>query len=507
VGRGGARGEMPLLLVTTVLLIAVVPGDRLPFLRGPAPYPPEWQWEYRNEPTSGHFLPALAAGSALLLLLAASGSRAARRHPRLTATLMLAGASGLGPALQLGLLDLEPGRALPTLFARAVYRTGSSFYTLAVSDEAHDPVEFLRRHADLLPRLQKTAKHAATHPPGPVLYYRALLGLCESSAPVRKLVLAAADMEPVNPHRPRPSHSPAGRAAAVLGGALIAVLCAGVAWPLAWWAHSLGCDPLAAARVGVLWNLVPGPLLVLPMFDQVLALPVAVAAAALAAAVSRGDARPVRWPLVLLAGVAGGVALFFSYGAPAFLAISGLAAIAPALSRRRTSSRSTVTTALLAAAVSAIVFLLPAAFGHHPLVSARTALAIHRDAYTLPRSYPLWLFFNLLDLALFVGVPLALLLALRSVRSGSKVWSGGKYAAGDLLRLAVAAGLALLLFSGQTRGEVGRIWIPLMPAMLMGALMPSDPSREEAFGVGESLAVGAMLLTLALVFRTWWRIP
>ena len=65
---------------------------------------------------------------------------------------------------------------------------------------------------------------------------------------------------------------------------------------------------------------------------------------------------------------------------------------------------------------AALVVLLPMAWGHEPIAAARTALAIHREAYTQPRSYATWLLFNPLDLAIFGGVPVVVVGLLRLAR-------------------------------------------------------------------------------------------
>ena len=94
------------------------------------------------------------------------------------------------------------------------------------------------------------------------------------------------------------------------------------------------------------------------------------------------------------------------------------------------------------------------AWGHEPIAAARTALAIHREAFTQPRSYATWLLFNPLDLAIFAGVPVIVVGLLRLARPAA---ARGPF---DRMRAALAAGLALLLLSGTVRGEIGRIAIP-----------------------------------------------
>ncbi len=454
------RGRLALvvpagLVVLTAFVLLAVAFDRPPQIRGPAPYPPEWQWSLRGEPTSGRFaLPVLAAAGLLgLLVLSASGR--ARARPRRSARAILAAATLGGFALSVGLLGLEPAGAAATLAARTMSVSWTSYYTVALSPDAADPLDFLDRHAVLLPHLPK---HAATHPPGPVLYYRALVAIVGSS--------------------PR-------QTAALVGALLLTLLGVATAWPVAAIAAHLSGDDLAGARTGVLWTLLPGPVLFIPQFDQALALPVAGTAALLLAAAAEPRA-PARLARSVGAGAAAGIALFVSYGAVAFLAVTALAVLAvTGLSRRA------LTVGVLAAAVSVALIASTTLLGHDPIAAARMALAIHRETYTRPRSYALWLPFNLLDLSLFLGPPVAVLFALRVVNSP--------------LARTVAAGLPVLLLSGATRGEVGRLWIPLMPLLLVGAVArPAGADGDAAPSLREALLLGALLAAVDLVLRTRW---
>jgi hypothetical protein len=259
-------------------------------------------------------------------------------------------------------------------------------------------------------------------------------------------------------------------------------------------AHA-GCEPLAAARVALLWALLPGPVLMTPMLDQALCLPVAAATACLAAALAAPAERA--WRLAALAGGFGGVAVFLSYGAPVFLAFGGVAALAVGIDARG-RLRQAATLAALATVVTTALWLLPALWGHRPLASVVTALAIHRDEYTLPRSYPLWLVFNLVDLAMFLGVPVAWAWTVRNLRA----LRGRSVEPSDRLRIATALALTVLLLSGQTRGEVGRIWLPLMPPLLVAALArPGGPTRREA------VVCAACLAALCLAMGVFWQVP
>lgn len=465
--------EWRVALVVSVVAIAAVLLDVTPLLRGPAPYPPEWQWDLRTAETSGW--PAVVVVAAALIALVIRAPRPA---------IGLSSAVALGWLFQLSLAGLEPAGAARTLMERTLSRTSTSYLTVAASDDARDVAAFLDHHAELLPGMQKAAKHAATHPPGPVLFYRALVGLFEAAPGAGDALLAAAGVDPEAGRRPG-----AVRAAALAGPLLITLLCAAAAWPLHGLARRGGMDAASAVRVAALWPLLAGPALMAPHFDQLLALPVTAAAALLASAIASTGRSAVA--LAIAAGLCAGLAMQISYGAAAFLAIAGAAALALVAT---TAARAAIAVGG-AIAACAFVLALPMAWGHDPIAAARTALAIHREAYTAPRSYATWLLFNPLDLALFGGVPVAVVGLARLARSPG---------AFDRLRVTVAAALVLLLVSGTVRGELGRIAIPLMPVLLLAAL--GRDGAAEALGREEAGLAAVLLAALTLAIAARWSV-
>ncbi|HUG53056.1 MAG TPA: hypothetical protein VMR21_05625 [Vicinamibacteria bacterium] len=499
-----SRLERRLWVLATAAFLLAAAGDRVPLVRGPAPYPPEWQWPLREAPWTGPWWPAVLCAGGILGLLAASASAPARARPRSSSRLLLLVGTVFGLAFPLALVAGEGDGPLRTLFGRVAYRTATSYYTVAIAPEAADPFEFLRRHHELLPGFRKGAKHAATHPPGPVLVYRALLEVSERSPRLMRAVLRLAGLPESNPRRARLEHPPAARAAGVMGALLILAGAVLTAWVVAGLAVALGCGALPAARLGLLWLLLPGPVLMLPQFDQFLALLVSLATFALLRAL-RPDAprRGVGWSVA--AGLLGGAATALSYGAPAFLAIGGISALCAARARALTWAEG-LRRCAVAGAVTFLTFLAPALAGHHPFASAREALRIHREFFTEPRSYVLWLAFDPLDLAVFVGLPVALALLWGTVAAARRLVAHASLGVEEAFRLGAVAALALLLLSGQTRGEVGRIWIPIMPLLLVAALARAPRAGAEGGpSAATALLIAALLVPVDLALAAWWR--
>ncbi len=483
--------EWRIALIVSVLAVAAVLLDWTPLLRGPAPYPPEWRWDLRAGATSGRWLAVLATGATLAAL--AGLSSAGGRRP----AVVVAAAVAVGWMFQLSLVGLEGAGVPRTLMERALSRTATSYLTVAESDDARDPAAFLDHHAERLPEMQKAAKHAATHPPGPVLFYRGLIGLFEAAPAAATALLTAGGIDPDAGRRPASV-----RAAALAGPLLILFLCAAAAWPVAALARAGGLDAPRAARLAALWPLLPGPALMAPHFDQMLALPVTAAAALLASAAS-SEGRPLI-ARAQAAGLCAGIAMQVSYGAAAFVVIAGAAALA--LTARIDRWRPLVSTVAWAVGACGLVILLPVAWGHEPIAAARAALAIHREAYTQPRSYATWLLFNPLDLAIFAGIPVVVVGLIRLARP-ARARGPGLQSPFDRMRATLAAGLTLLLLSGTVRGEIGRIAIPLMPALLVASLgPPGDPAVDPGPTAGETALAAVLLAALTAAIASRWAV-
>lgn len=491
------RREWPAVLALSALTLLAVVTDPVPALRGPAPYPPEWRWDLRGGPTSGRWAPVMVTAGALTLLAWVSGSSAARRHPRRAAALLLAGAVVTGFAFHLALLALEPEGAGAALMRRATSRTVTSYYTVAVSPDADSPAALLDEHAERLFEWKKAAKHAATHPPGPILFYRGVLGLCRAAPALCAAAQSAFGIAPEGGRREADA-----RATALVAPLLVIVLGALVPWPIAVLARLGGADPLAAARIGLSCQVVPAACLFSPHFDPLLALPVAGAAALVARSVPDVNGIRIHWALA--GGLVAGIAVQMSYGAAVMAAIAvtaaiGLVADASGAGGRR---RAAVAVSIATVAATAVV-ALPMIWGHEPVLAARRALSIHRETYTAPRDYRLWLLFNPLDLAIFLGVPLAMMAAVATWGAARATHPRSGF---ERFRLATAAGLVLLLLSGLVRGELGRIGAPLLPLLLIAALAPRAGEGTDIPTAGEAAAVIALLAALTVAMGAAWSV-
>ena len=491
------------LIVVTALALLAIRFEATPLLRGPAPYPPEWQWAAGPKPWSGRVVPALACALGLIVLLLLSGRAFPR--PRAGNAMLLSAATLLGFGLQLGLRHVDQEGAVAALVSRTISGSFTSFHRVAVSGAAHDPVRYLARYHETLPALRHRALHAATHPPGPVLFYSGLLELCRwSKGLTARLGAIVAESKLATERLASPPPSPESIGAALLGPLLLGLLGALACWPTAALARSLHGDAAAAARTGVLWTMVPAVALMTPELDQALALPVTASIASLAAALRPESEGPRSFGYAAAAGLLAALAEFFSYGAAVFLLIGALAVLAFAAPRARPRAAATAGVAL---AVAAAVIVAERLVGHRPLASALTALSIHRQHFTVHRSYLAWLAYDPVDLFWFLGPPLTLLVAAVGVRSLLRSASGGDPAV-ERFQAAAVLGLAALVLSGIVRGEAGRILMPLMPVLLVAAVARKEPGATAAGpSVGWSVLLGVLLTATSVVIRLTWEVP
>jgi hypothetical protein len=471
-----------LIFVTLDLLAAVV--RQLPSANGPA----EWRWEYHPAGLEGLGL-LLAAALVVVLTWWAAQDRAG--DARWALPLLIA----LGWVLTLDVARGTPGgfrRVMESLSSRHVF--GFAF------DEGLAP-DTRALLADYPAATAKLNQHTRTHPPGALLLVRGLDQIGRRLPPPKpesdSLVSIAAESLDREIERAADRKRPVPPAAWTL--VLLAVLLPGfsalAAWPLHRLAVRLGLPPNPALLAAAFWILVPARSLFTPSLDQALPF-LLLAAAALAAGPGRW--RPFAAGLLLF------LCLFVTYGYLAPAALAGLLAVSQPLTearetgsetgdRRELWRRAALRAALLATGTLLPWIVLALFTGHNPLAAFRDAMAQHRVIAVESRSYPTWLLWNPYDFTLLLGPAIVGLAAAALVPRGTRT------AAFRVLAWGWWALLLLLLASGTVRGEVGRIWLMLMPfACLLAAGAAAERwDRRSAWAGILLLLQAALLLALA----------
>lgn len=489
------RVLLPLLLAVATLGLIYLISARVPFANGPA----EWQWPYHVPGIRGLGL-VLAAALMIPLIYWASHER--RTDWRWSLPLLVI----LGWVLPLNLAQSQPGG-----FAR-LFEALASRHTFGYVFDAGLAPETPALLADWPAVSAGLNQHSRTHPPGPLLAVRALdlVGQRLPSDPQGERGLLSSATESLEREvarvtlrgRKAPRHLPAPGTLVVLAF-LLPFLSALAAWPLHRLAVGLGFEPAAALLAAALWLTVPARSLFTPSLDQ--ALPLFLLAAAWMAVTGGRTGGRVR---AVAAGLLLALCVFFSYGYLAVAPLVGLLALtargktAPEAPEEEGGRRRRVWAwdrALLLAAGFVLPWIALAVFtGYDPVASFRAALGQHGEIAVASRSYGTWLVWNPYDFLLLLG-PAVLGMA------AVCLWRRERRLSADrVLTWAWWALLLLLIVSGTVRGEVGRIWLFLMPfACLLAADEAVRRWGPRSLWTGSLLILElALLLTLAgnLVF-------
>jgi hypothetical protein len=444
-----------LVIVLTCVYLAAVAGDWSPFLRGDT----DWRWTRLAWPPVQRLLPLLAAGTAYLIFAWYWDRRAGnRRFVRPLVVLV-----GVAMLLQVAALWVRYTHPLRLIYDLAASDSINGYYTVAT--RIQDIGAFLRDYPALMPTLPN---HVTTHPPGIILLFwstgrivNLFPGLTHAMAHTFRTLGCMHGWVQTTTDQ------------ALVGGLFayaIPIVGALTVFPL----YSLGRQlygPRAAWRAAVLFPLLPAFVMNIGQADQMYPFLLAFAGSLFDRGLRGHQGRLMLWAGVLLS-----LASFLSLGLLAFLALLGLYALILLFrgAIRLEKGLEKLGSLFLLGLVS-VWLLYWSTAGVNPLDVWRGGLSTHMG---LDRPYGRWVVFNMVDFLPFAGLALVLALPLGLVpllRQPGEAW----------LPAVLLTVLALDL-SGVTRGEVSRLWLFLMPPLVLAAsasltrweeerLMPSQP--------------------------------
>jgi hypothetical protein len=120
-------------------------------------------------------------------------------------------------------------------------------------------------------------------------------------------------------------------------------------------------------------------------------------------------------------------------------------------------------------------------------------LTVQMNVHGLPpRSYWSWLFYNPYDFFVFLGIPLLIGYIYYAFKQDKK----------DNFYFSFLATFILLILSGSVRGEVGRIWIPFIPLVLIPVVYFF--SKGLHFSSKLFLVILGLQAVQVLVLQTFW---
>ena len=459
----------------------------------PLGIPGEWVWDYKSREDLGLLR---YAGLGMLLLLL--GAHLLWKHG-----LKEGARARIGVVVGLLALSLLvrycTWKATPSVGFRMTYVTLSDVATTYYSQALNirDTCSFLREYPRLMDAMPY---HARTHPPGPTLFMRWVYLAVRAwtvdpdRSVAAKVLLefpASAVAEEWN-QRPGRDYTSLEVLAAFWVGLVIAFLGSLAVVPLYLAGTSL-FGPRVGLVAGLLGVIVPSALLFPVSLDQLVFLDAALALWLLAVGLKSGRGLPL-----LASGAILGMGVLVTFGllalVPAFLAVilwSGWQKV------RWDSLLMRAAGFLMVAAVPAA--LLWAVFGCDMLVVYQKAVEAQRHELTqvVQRSYGKWVFGNLGDFFLLVGLPTSVYFL---AFMGGKGAGNRGLALGRRLVWTFAGLLLVLTLSGLARGETGRIWLFLMTIpTILAANSLCEGGRDWR---GEALAVLGLTYIQVISFQS-----
>ncbi len=337
----------------------------------------------------------------------------------------------------------------------ALHAPGSSGYYTVAKNQMSDPARFLADYPSWIAR--QDALHVGTHPPGLFVVARGMLSAMESRPELSRRVIELSPRSvasAVKAYRETLDLSRADGAALALTGALTLLACALSVVPIYLLARSV-LPASAAWASAALWPLVPSALLFQPTADTAFPLLSTTAIALASWAVRSG--RKTGLMLGLLSGLTMALGMFFTL---AFLPVGLVVALVLLSPSGLTPSRKVGLFLVTGLGFLAATFAWWGLTSASPFVIWWINQKNHGRFYAeYPRSYWAWVLENPLELAIALGLPAAVwgLVGLAKPRQIPRVtW-------------ATVLVLAFLTFSGKNLSEVARLWLPLMPGLLVGA--------------------------------------
>lgn len=439
----------------------------------------EWEWLRVPRPPEGSRVFLSTLGITVYVVLASLLMRWLAKRPTrvregcalgllLPAAMLVQGLAQLGAPVGYGLEK----------WVAAVYQRGSSGYFTVAKTEVHDRARFLREYPQWIQK--QDALHLGTHPPGLIVVESLLLSAMEANPDHARLVVDQAPESVATMLRAfgeTNPMSPADRATFVLTGALTLMFCAATVVPL-YWLSRRTLPPMFAFANAAMWPLASSAVLFQPSADTAFPL-VSTSILAITVSANAGGLRRAAWS-GLACGLIFGVAMEFTL---AFLAV-GLIVTFVTLFKSGPSLRNKL--AFLFATLFgflgvSLLFLLMT--GANPFVIWWWNQKNHARFYEeFPRTYVAWVIANPLELAVGLGIATVIwgLIGLARPKGFPRV------------SVATLVVLAILTLGGRNLSEVGRLWLPFMPALLVAAGYGMETVAAGPKALAASLALLAL---------------
>ena len=478
------RTGLGLLAIQTILLLAfclALGGGCFPLgVRG------EWEWpRLKNVSPSALDLSLAVVGALAYAAFAGLGQRSlaqkANRGWRYRAA-WLAALVPAGVLAQLALLSGAPLGYGLTKWVTLGMPGSSGYFTVAKTTMGH-PARFWADYPQWIKN--QDSLHIGTHPPGLFLASRAVLDVMRASSALSGGITEHLPSSVADGFREILAPLPrADRAALATLGALTLLASVATCVPLYLLGRFSGLSSQAAWCAAACWPLVPATILFHPTADTAFALLSTTALALIA------RQRPAS---AAAAGAVLGIGMQFSL---VFLAVGAVAAVTVLAARALPPLHRFSLIVWIGVGFLGLTVVIWAISSANPFLIWSINQRNHARFYAeYPRSYLAWVLANPVELTIAVGLPTVVWIAAGMRKAPTAAW-------------ATLAVLVLLTISGKNLSEVARLWLPLMPSLLLASGSGSQATGGKAWPLAATvmlLAAQTLVLecTLQVVYPVW----
>jgi len=443
-----------LSLISTLVLLALVAKNSL--ILGTVT---EWSWGKTNVIFGSGIFWFLALSILFLVFCYFALNAKIRLKP-----LIIAGAIIFYLSFSLLIFSLDNHGEGFSYLSRLVRHPGVTSY---YNDAEHitEVTTFLKTYTQNIPSF---GMHSQTHPPGPILFFYYIKTAAEHILPN------------FNP--------------ATVAGFAIVLMSSLTILPLYFFVRLISSEKAAVISI-LLYSIVPSVVLFTPEFDQVYPLFLMLILLTYLLGMKSKN-----YLYFLLSGLILAVSLFFSFlyiSVPIMLLILCGAlyplrsSIAPVFYRLKNF----VFSNLILIAGFILPNLIYALLFKSNIYSIYQGTMTFHQKFLATTTYQTWVFFNLYDFAIFLGVPLALILIFAL---GKEIFNWINRRGADVAFWLFALTILILDLTGKNRGEVARIWIFLVPLAVAAVASYITKSKNPRFLF---LFVIAIVLLQLIVFK------
>jgi len=468
----------PLLVIISLCIYFALAFDTLPFFRGTAPYPPEWQWPYQASNTlSKIWFPLLISGMIVMLGAFTEKYPLLRKKPKVLISLVII----LGILLQISILYYSRA-GIGVLLHRILDPEITSYF--AASTHISSVSEFLKTFNSIYSTLPL---YAGYHPPFATLIFTVITSISQVLSP---LVSFIADLKPTEPDVALlwSSLSVEQKIAALISPFVIMLLSMISIVPLFYTIKNLHNEK-SAARAILLFICIPSLILFIPMNDVFMPLFTAISLYFF----SKGLKQNSKYSF-FVSGLVLSLGSLFSL---TFIPILLFYIVYGALELLRTKKG---LDHLLAPVTSfsfgylLMPYLLFLFFGYNFFETIIKLLSHHAAVEHLKR-YSLGLFYAPFDFFLFLGVPILVLLisTLFSLFRNKAAQTNGT------MTIAFWIFLFAITVSGSVRFESARIWTPFIPLALVVTV---SAMKNTKLSTQQFLVVLLLVIIQTIIFQT-----